>query len=174
MASPIKFAHVVLRTARFEEMLRWWTTVLQADVRFGNDFIAFLSYDEEHHRVAMVNMPGLADPEEGQAGVEHFAFTYETPDDLFDTYKRLKAEGIGTYWTIHHGATLSAYYRDPDGNQVELQIDTMSLPEADDFMRSPVFAANPIGIDVNLDELIGRYEAGDLSVLAYPADAGAA
>ncbi|MCY4664866.1 MAG: VOC family protein [Acidimicrobiaceae bacterium] len=173
MASPIKFAHVVLRTARFEEMLRWWTSVLEAGVRFGNDFIAFLSYDDEHHRVAMVNMPGLPDPEAGRAGVEHFAYTYETPDVLFDTYRRLKADGIHPYWTIHHGATLSAYYRDPDGNQVELQIDTMSLSEADDFMRSPVFAANPIGIDVDLDELIGRYEAGDPSVLAYPAGAGA-
>ena len=86
----------------------------------------------------------------------------------------LKADGIEPYWTIHHGATLSAYYRDPDSNQIELQIDTMSLAEADVFMRSPTFAANPIGIPVNLDELMARYEAGDSSVLGYPADASTA
>ena len=57
MPSPIKFAHVVLRTARFDEMLEWWSGVLEADVRFANDFIAFLSFDDEHHRVAMISVP---------------------------------------------------------------------------------------------------------------------
>ena len=31
MPSPIKFAHVVFRTARFDEMLAWWANVLEAD-----------------------------------------------------------------------------------------------------------------------------------------------
>ena len=57
--------------------------------------------------------------------------------------------------------TLSAYYRDPDGNQVELQVDTMSLDEADTFMSSPVFAANPIGINVDFDDLVARRRSGE-------------
>ncbi|MFM7894145.1 MAG: hypothetical protein ACKO8P_10095 [Actinomycetota bacterium] len=74
------------------------------------------------------------------------------------------------YWTINHGMTLSAYYRDPDGNQVEFQVDAMSNRDADSFMNSPVFAANPIGVDVNFDDLIARRESGEAaeSLLAYP------
>ena len=60
---------------------------------------------------------------------------------------------------IHHGGTLSAYYRDPDGNQVELQVDALTMEDTDALMRSPVFAANPIGIPVDFDDLIARYEA---------------
>jgi hypothetical protein len=34
------------------------------------------------------------------------------------------------------------------------------MDEADAFMSGPLFAANPIGVDVNFDELIARYKAG--------------
>jgi len=64
----------------------------------------------------------------------------------------------------------SAYYRDPDGNQVELQIDAMSPEVADDFMNSPTFAATPIGVDVDFDALIARFESGEneASIVRYP------
>ena len=121
MPSPIKFAHVVLRTARFDEMIAWWTNVLEADVRFGNDFIAFLSFDDEHHRVAMINAP-LEDQEVGRAGVDHVAYTYASVDDQFATYARLKSQGVEPYWMIHHGGTLSAYYRDPVRAELTAQV----------------------------------------------------
>ena len=66
-------------------MLAWWANVLEADVRFGNDFIAFLSFDDEHHRVAMINAP-LQDQEVGRAGIDHVAYTYASVEDQFATY----------------------------------------------------------------------------------------
>ena len=160
MASPIKFAHLVLKTRQFPEMVAWWKDFLQADARYENDFIAFLSYDDEHHRLAIVHLPHLQDAPRDAVGVEHFAFTYATLDDLFDQYERMKAMGYTPYWTINHGMTLSAYYRDPEGNQVETQVDSMSVEDADAFMAGPLFAANPIGINVDFDELIARHRAG--------------
>jgi hypothetical protein len=56
--------------------------------------------------------------------------------------------------------TLSAYYRDPDGNQVETQFDSMTMEQADAFMAGPLFAANPIGINVDFEKLIERFRAG--------------
>jgi len=160
MASPIKFAHVVLKTRKYPEMVEWWCDFLGATVRHGNDFISFLSYDDEHHRMAIAAIPGLEDPNPKAAGVEHFAFTYASIDDLFDQYERMKAKGFAPYWTINHGMTLSAYYRDPEGNQVETQVDSMTVPEADAFMAGPLFAANPIGINVDFETLTARYRAG--------------
>lgn len=169
MASPIKFAHVVLKTNKYEEMVAWWCDFLGAHVRHGNDFISFLSYDDEHHRIAIARMPHLTDRAADTVGVEHFAFTYASLDDLFGQYERMKAAGIAPYWTINHGMTLSAYYRDPDGNQVETQVDSMTMDEADAFMNGPLFAANPIGINVDFDTLIARRRAGeaDASITDY-------
>jgi catechol-2,3-dioxygenase len=169
MASPIKFAHVVLKTNKYDEMVAWWCNFLGARVRHGNDFISFLSYDDEHHRIAIARMPHLSERAADTVGVEHFAFTYASLDDLFGQYERMKAAGIAPYWTINHGMTLSAYYRDPDGNQVETQVDSMTMEEADEFMNGPLFAANPIGINVDFDALIARRRAGeaDASITDY-------
>lgn len=161
MASPIKFAHVVLKSPRYAEMLEWWLDFLEGSVRYGNDFISFLSYDDEHHRIAIVNMPHLEARSSESEGLEHFAFTYASIDDLFGQYERMKAKGISPYWTINHGMTLSAYYRDPDGNQVETQVDSLSMEQADEFMNGPLFAVNPIGIDVDFEALNARRKSGE-------------
>ena len=161
MASPVKFAHVVFKTARYGEMVAWWKDFLAAEGRHENDFISFLSYDDEHHRIAIVNFPNLEDRPSTSCGVEHIAFTYDSLGSLFGQFERMKAKGISPYWTINHGMTLSAYYRDPDGNQVETQYDSMSMEEADEFMAGPLFAANPIGIDIDFEKLLSRFHAGE-------------
>src|SRR5664280_1987216 len=125
---PSKFVHVVYRTRRFEEMLAWYKTVFGAKVQYQDPAIAFLTYDEEHHRFAFVNMdlidPGGGGPDDrGVVGVDHVAYTYASLSDLFDSYAELKAKGISPYWCIHHGITVSMYYGDPDGNQMEFQVD---------------------------------------------------
>ena len=160
MASPIKFAHIVLKTSRFAEMLDWWKVFLEGEARHENEFISFISYDDEHHRIAIVNFPTLEERAANACGTEHFAFTYASLEDLFGQYERMKARGVSPYWTINHGMTLSAYYRDPDGNQVETQFDSMTMEQADEFMAGPLFAANPIGINVDFEQLIERFRNG--------------
>ena len=49
-------------------------------------------------------------------------------DDLIENYAQLKEKGILPYWCIHHGVTMSMYYADPDGNQMELQVDSFDVP----------------------------------------------
>jgi catechol 2,3-dioxygenase len=58
--------------------------------------------------------------------------------------------------------TLSFYYVDPDGNSVELQIDTFGdWAQSKEWMRtSPDFAANPIGQFVDPDQLVVIRKAG--------------
>ena len=57
--SPAKFAHFVLRTGQFDRMIEWYRTVLAARVVFRDQILCFLSYDDEHHRLALINIPGL-------------------------------------------------------------------------------------------------------------------
>jgi catechol-2,3-dioxygenase len=159
--APVKLAHVVFKTARFEELKEWYQTVLQARIVFENPMIAFLTYDDEHHRLALVNIPDL-EPRSPQApGLEHIAFTYRTLGDLLSTYERLKRAGIEPYWTVNHGPTTSCYYRDPDGNQVELQIDNFERTEdLHAWFRSGAFADNPIGVNFDPEKLLARFRSG--------------
>ena len=168
MAKPAKFAHVVYMTRRFDEMIAWYRNVFEADVVYENPAIAFLTYDDEHHRFAFANLDvlkpdGGAPDDRGQVGVNHVAYTYGSIDDLLDTYSRLKAEGIEPYWPVHHGPTLSLYYTDPDGNRMEFQVDCCSAEEAKALMMSDGYEANPIGVSFDPEELVERLRAGEMA-----------
>ena len=159
--APMKLAHVVRRTSRFEEMLAWYQTFLGAEVVHSDGMLAFLTYDDEHHRIAIAGIPGLPDAPPLAAGTDHVAFTHADLGDLLYTYARLKAEGITPYWCINHGPTTSMYYKDPDGNRIELQVDNFpTAEETNRWIRSGDFAANPIGIDFDPDDLVARFKSG--------------
>ena len=159
--APKKFAHFVLKTARFEEVIEWYRTVLQARIVSRNGMLCFLSYDEEHHRLAIAHMPQATAVTPGSAGVDHVAYTYAGLGELLATYRRLKAAGIEPVWCINHGPTTSMYYRDPDGLRVEMQIDNFATDaELNDYFKSADFQQNPIGVTYDPDDLARRYEAG--------------
>jgi catechol-2,3-dioxygenase len=180
MAKPSKFAHIVYRTRRFEEMIAWYEKVFEAKVQYRNPVLAFLTYDEEHHRFAFANLSAL-DPEGAASagrpdtGVDHVAYTYASLADLVDTYTRLKREGIVPYWPIRHGPTLSLYYKDPDGNRIEFQVDSFATAEeANAYMLSDEFASNPIGVRFDPDELVEQFRKGvpEAKLLARPEGPG--
>jgi catechol 2,3-dioxygenase-like lactoylglutathione lyase family enzyme len=169
--APAKLAHVVLRVRQFERAQQWWSDLLGGRVVFANDFLAFLTYDDEHHRLALFNYgEHAADPSDG-VGMDHVAFTFASLEDLLNTYVRLRSEGIESVWTINHGPTTSMYYRDPDGIQVELQYDNFpTLDALNEWFATGAFALNPIGIEFDPDDLVRRYEAGEsvASLTAWP------
>ena len=90
------------------------------------------------------------------------AHTYADLGSLLHTYVRLRDREIVPYWCINHGPTTSLYYRDPDGNQVELQIDNFETPEAlEAWFLSGAFQENPIGVTFDPEKLLSRFENGD-------------
>jgi catechol-2,3-dioxygenase len=160
--APVKFAHIVFRTAQKDAMVAWYQTVFEAKPALDNGFLTFLTFDDEHHRIAVVGMPGLEPKGAHSAGMEHCAFTYASLGDLIATFERLRNAGIVPYWCINHGPNLSFYYRDPDGNQVELQIDVFdSRAAVDAWYAESDFATNPIGVKFDPDDLIRRFRAGE-------------
>jgi len=166
MARPSKLAHVVYMTRRYNQMLNWYQTVFEAKVQYQNPAFAFLTYDDEHHRFAFANM-SILNPEgiemdaTSKVGVNHVGYTFSTVGELLETYERLKQAGITPYWRVHHGVTLSVYYRDPDGNRLEFQVDCCAnADEAHTFMQSDAFALNPIGVEIDPDVLLAQYRSG--------------
>ncbi|KAL8386876.1 hypothetical protein RB595_010322 [Gaeumannomyces hyphopodioides] len=163
---PAKLAHVVISTTRFKPMVAFYKTLLGGHSPFETDSLSFITYDDEHHRIAIVAHPDATTatppPQHRGPGLEHVAFTYGTLRDLVASYRQRKALGILPAWAVNHGPTLSLYYADPDGNQVEMQVDVFdTADEATGFFRSPEFAENPFGVDVDPEELARRLDAGE-------------
>lgn len=162
IVSPTKFAHFVLRTSRYAEVVDFYKTVLNAKPAFENEALAFLSYDDEHHRVAILNIPGLKEQEPGYAGVHHVAFTFDSLRVLLENFERLKTIGIEPVYVINHGPTTSLYYEDPDHNQIEFQVENFAtVAESGQFFFSEAFAENPIGTEFDPEELLARLRAGE-------------
>lgn len=163
---PPILAHVVYRTRNFAEMLAWYKEVFHASVQHQNPVIAFLTYDDEHHRFAFIDLSvaqsDVDDSEKhGLVGVEHVAYTYLSLEDLFEGYTRLKSAGILPYWSIHHGLTISMYYADPDGNQIEFQVDCFeSKEESNAYICGPSFGINPVGVEFDPEDWLAQVRAG--------------
>ncbi|KAI1627026.1 Glyoxalase/Bleomycin resistance protein/Dihydroxybiphenyl dioxygenase [Exophiala viscosa] len=154
--SPSTLAHVVLRTSNSRKMVEFYVKFLGGTITFGNDFISFVTYDEEHHRIALINIPG-SEPKAHASGLEHIAFTFPTLSALLLAHRQRKALGIFPFWCVNHGPTTSVYYKDPDGNKLETQVDNFpTVEEANEFMNGSYFAENPIGTDFDAEELLQK------------------
>lgn len=57
--SPSRLAHVVLRTSNLKEMSPFYKTFLGGEAQIESDQVAFITYDDEHHRLALVQRPDL-------------------------------------------------------------------------------------------------------------------
>jgi catechol 2,3-dioxygenase-like lactoylglutathione lyase family enzyme len=161
--APAKLAHVVLRTKEgcVQTVLDWYKTVLEGEAMLETPMIGFVTYDTEHHRIAVLAMPGVGDHVDMTCGVHHIAFTYGSLGDLLHTYNRLKDEhGIAPEFCINHGPTTSMYYFDPDKNQIELQVDNVPEEKFAEYFENGEFTDNPIGITFDPDEMTEKLAAG--------------
>lgn len=164
--TPKALAHVVYRTRRFDEMLNWYHTVFGAKVQHQNPAMAFLTFDDEHHRFALLDLSVVdADGSEPDAktwvGVDHLAWTLDSLEDLFRNYAECKASGIEPYWCVHHGVTISMYYADPDGNQMEFQVDAFdTTDECNAYISGPPFEANPVGVEFDPEDWLAAVRDG--------------
>lgn len=160
--SPAYLAHVLLKTTQFEAMVEFWAKFLGGRVAFKGKSMAFVAYDEEHHRVAIGAMPNTTARDPLSSGLEHVSFGYNTLDDLIEAYEQRKALGFLPIWTINHGPTTSIYYQDPDGNHIETQIDNFdTADEITEYMESAEFSENPVGVDFDVEDLAARLHAGE-------------
>lgn len=175
--SPNYIAHWVLKTAQSKRMIEWYRHTLDAQLVFMNKMVAFMTFDNEHHRVAFVRLPWILFPISLVArfhrkiyGLDHIAFNFESLERLMSTYKRLHKLNIDPIWCINHGPTTSIYYEDPDGNRLEFQVDNFkTTKELQDFAASGRFLDNPIGVNFDPDVMLEMMEAGiPANILTHP------
>jgi len=178
--SPSALVHVVYRTRRFAKMLQWYATVFGASIQYQNPALAFLTFDEEHHRFAFADLgvirPDDADEKDdrGMIGVDHVAWEYGSLRDLLENYEILKAVGITPYWCVNHGISASLYYADPDGNQMEFAVDGFATKaECTDFFHTELMGRNPVGTEYDPDDWLARLRSGVPAAQLLAVDAAA-
>ena len=162
---PAYISHYGIRAQRYQEMVRWYKTVFRAKVQHENEFLAFMTFDEEHHRLVIFEDAATVAKPANAAGIDHVGYGLAGFGDLVTTYERLKAEGITPFMPVNHRFTTSLYYHDPDGNEVELSVDNFPTKgECDAFVRSEQMeeiGRPPFGYTFDPDELARLYHQGE-------------
>lgn len=167
MAMPApKLAHVVYRTRQLDVMLQWYADVFGAQIVYRNPALAFLTFDDEHHRLAFADLSVIApdgeDAAQAPVGVDHVAYEVPSLTALLESWEDLKAKGIDPYWCVNHGISASLYYADPDGNQMEFAVDCFaSKDECRDYFAGEEMGQNPVGTEYDPAEWLARLRAGE-------------
>ncbi|MCG8544697.1 MAG: VOC family protein [Alphaproteobacteria bacterium] len=118
--------HVVLKVRDFEKSVPFYTDVLglKEVARSGNRMV-FFTFDNNHHDIALLQT-GADAPEapEKAPGLAHVAFKIGTTlEELRGAKTWLESQGVEIERTADHDVSKSVYFRDPDGNQLEVFID---------------------------------------------------
>ena len=116
---PRRLCHVVLNTAKFEQIVQFYTDVLGFRVSDWNeDQMAFLRCDQKHHVIAF----NRAD----YASVNHVAYVMASVDGVMRGLSNLRARGQEPDWGPgRHGPgnNIFCYYKDPAGYVSEYSSD---------------------------------------------------
>jgi catechol 2,3-dioxygenase len=159
-----KLHHVTIKTSRLDEMIVWYALVVGAEVQFRDQGAAWMTNDAANHRIAFLAVPGLSDDAQkaNHNGMHHCAFEYDSFADLMASFDRLRKAGLEPAFCLDHGLTISLYYKDPEGNFVELQSDNFSdWRLSGEFIRTSTdFAANPIGTFFDPARVYEQFRAG--------------
>jgi len=143
-APAIAFSHVGIHVTDLRRMEDFYTRFLGFTVTdrgslpapHGRVDLLFLSRDpNEHHQVVLVT----GRPADAQFNVvNQISFRVDGLATLRAMHARLAGEPVSGVEAVSHGNALSVYFRDPEGNRLELFIDT------------PWYVSQPLRIPMDL------------------------
>jgi catechol 2,3-dioxygenase len=126
----VRIGHVHLRAADLDRATAFYRDVLGfAVTAYGPDFgvpgAAFLAAGDYHHHIGLNTWTseGGTPPPEGNTGLYHLVILYPDRRELGHAVRSILEHGYPIDGAEDHGATVSVYLRDPDGNGIELYYD---------------------------------------------------
>ena len=179
-SSALKISETILKTGRLDEMKAWYETLLQVapffehapaqgstpgdyggQTRASDLRMCFFRLSLDYpwtQTIGLFEEPGTAlDPARTAPGLHHMQLMAADLDDLCAQFERLRDCGVRPHRSADHGPMTSVYYRDPDGNNVEITAQNFPTLEAMvAFMASDEFKANPSGAEIDAEEFVAR------------------
>lgn len=115
--------HVHLRVRDVDRALSFYREVFGLAVTERHGRYAFLSWGDHHHDVALQGVGEDADGPGPGVGLYHAAVEADSLDRLTGVYERLRERDVDVS-PVDHGISKALYFSDPDGNGLELYVDT--------------------------------------------------
>ena len=183
--SRFKISETILKTGQMEAMKSFYRTVLGVEPFFEHapdegskpgDFggqtrasdlkMCFYRLSAGYpytQTIGIFEEPGVGPSVvKSMPGLHHMQLMSQDLAELVDKYEALAKSGMRPHRTANHGPMTSFYYRDPDGNNVELTAQNFPTFEAmAEFMQSPGFKANPSGAELDPEAFVGRFRSGE-------------
>ena len=149
----MKFGHLGINVTEMQPMVDFYTKVLGFTVtdrgrssRGGE--LAFLSRDpNEHHQIVLAD----GKPADTMSTVNQMSFRVEEFSEVRTMYERVIEAGVKNVAPIDHGAALSVYFPDPEGNRFEVY---WATPH---YIEQP--HAKPIDFSLSDEEILSTCEA---------------
>ena len=126
MAASVAFSHFGFFVTDMPKMEDFYTrfmgfTVTDRGMLFDRNLV-FLSRDpREHHQLVLVTGRPA---DMGYNPIHQISFLLDGLAELKDMHERLKGEQVSEIAPVSHGNALSVYFRDPEGNRLELYLHT--------------------------------------------------
>ena len=182
--SKLKISEIILKTSRMDEMKAFYCKVLGigpffertpdpgtkpldlgGQTRASDLKMCFFRLSTEYPYVQTIGIfeePGTAaQPTAGAPGLHHMQLMCGSLEELVAKYDELNVLGMLPHRSSNHGVMTSFYYRDPDGNNVEVTSQNHPTLEAmRTFMSSAAFQKNPSGAEIDAADFVTRYRAG--------------
>jgi catechol-2,3-dioxygenase len=154
MSAPATLSHFGIHVTDMTRMEDFYTRVLGLLVSDrgalpGGPTLVFLSRDpDEHHQLVLVTG---RPPGGGYNVVNQISFKLPALADLKAAHARMREEGVKEFRIVTHGNAWSIYFADPEGNRVELFVDTP--------WHTPQPFAEPFDIEAPAERIMADTEA---------------
>lgn len=140
----LSFSHFGFFVRDLERMADFYTRVLgftisdrgELDTPRGNVSLVFLTRDSrEHHQIVLAS----GRPQDLPFNpINQISFRAENFAGLREFYRAIQGEQVSEISPVSHGNALSVYFKDPEGNRIELFVDT------------PWYVAQPLRIPMDM------------------------
>jgi len=124
--------HVVFKVRDLKRSVPFYADVLglKEVARFPERRMVFFIIDDNHHDIALVETDAAApDAPANAPGLAHVALKVgDSLDELREAKRWLTSHGVEIDRQVDHTVSRSLYFRDPDGNQLEVFVDNAARP----------------------------------------------